>query len=183
MYKVFIEIYLRPESGVETDRLNKQWMYYITNQVKQTMNLNFLLDVKLFWHKPGVLSHSKEDGVLVGKEVGRSVELGDPAPVEHHHSVVVHDRVQPGGVINVQYYPLCWGCLSLTCGRWWARCSRWTRAWWWPAPGRQSPGPRRQSPRPGSGPEHSHVFRNVLKIRRNKWLVRNLTQINGGEWS
>ena len=31
------------------------------------------------------------------------------------------------------------------------------------------------------GPEHSHVLRNVRKIRRNKWIVCNLTQINGGE--
>ena len=48
-------------------------------------------------HQPGVERHAVEDGVLVGEEVVGGVVLGDPALVQHHHAVVVHDRVQPVG--------------------------------------------------------------------------------------
>ena len=53
--------------------------------------------MKSLRHQPGVERHAVEDGVLVCEEVVRCVVLGEPPLVQHHHAVVVHDRVQPVG--------------------------------------------------------------------------------------
>ena len=51
----------------------------------------------LLTNNPRVLGHAVEDGLLVGQEVVRAVELGDVALVQHHHPVAVHDGVEPVG--------------------------------------------------------------------------------------
>ncbi len=65
---------------------------YSMNTVVKFWTLTFQL---LTGGDPGILGHAVEDGLLVGEQLLWAAHLRYPALLQHHHTVAVHDRVQP----------------------------------------------------------------------------------------